>query len=280
MAEPHSASFSIEEPSNISDVNDQIDGSGGDRSDRERQTILGDELTILVIKVRGLRQGCGELGGMLAEYGRPHFLCLTDTHLDSEADASITPTGYIVKARKDRSKHGSGVIIMAREDILCDDCPMFKYYVPKKAVAISGNNPTMLIFVYTQPFASDTTLIQQLESLYDKLMGNSNQRVVIVGDFNIHEVEWLRSTKTDATGKATHEFCETRGLIQLVTRPTWGEAILDLVISPYNGSVIHLPYCGSSDHQTLLVHLDRLLDVPTMAPKGLCTTGSKLTGSA
>ena len=95
--------------------------------------MLGDELAILVSNIRGLQQGSGELGVMSAEYGRPHFLCLKETHLDAEPDTSITPTGYIVKARKDRSKHGGGVIIIAREDILCDNYPVSKYYVHEKA---------------------------------------------------------------------------------------------------------------------------------------------------
>ena len=50
-------------------------------------------------------------------------------------------------------------------------------------------------------------------------------------------------------------------------QPTRGEAILDLVIGPYDGSVTHLPHCGSSDHQTLLVSLTRLLEIPTTPPK-------------
>ena len=110
---------------------------------------------------------------MSAAYGRPHFLCLTETHLDTEPDTSFTPTGYIVKTRKDHSKHGGGVIIMAREDILCDNYPVSKYYVREKAemcaITIPGDNPTTLVCVCTQPSTTDTTLIQQLGLLYDKI---------------------------------------------------------------------------------------------------------------
>ena len=74
-------------------------------------------------------------------------------------------------------------------------------------------------------------------------------------------------SKTDARGGAVREFCESRGLLQLVARPTRGEAILEMVIGAYEGNVSHLPHCGSSDHQTLLVSLDRILETPCAAPK-------------
>ena len=123
------------------------------------------------------------------------------------------------------------------------------------------------MYMYTQPSTSNTTLIEQLELLYDDIRGDEEQQALIVGDFNAHEEEWLKSTTTDTRGKATHDFCESRGLLQLVTRPIRGEAILDLVIGPYEGSVCHLPHCGSSDHQTLLVSLARVLEIPCAAPK-------------
>ena len=83
----------------------------------------------------------------------------------------------------------------------------------------------------------------------------------------MHEEEWLNSTKTDNAGKATRHFCESRRLLQLVSRPTRGEAILDLVVGPYEGTVTHLPPCGSSDHQTLLVILARALETPSAPSK-------------
>ena len=88
MAESRSSTVPTEDPSNVSA---QLGESGGDRLDRGRQTMLGDEPTILTTNIRGLRQGRGELGAMAVERGRPHFLCLTETHLDTEPDASIAP---------------------------------------------------------------------------------------------------------------------------------------------------------------------------------------------
>ena len=80
--------------------------------------------------------------------------------------------------------------------------------------------------VYTQPSTSNTTLIEQLELLYDDIREDEEQQALIVGDFNAHEEEWLKSNTTDTRGKATREFCESKGLLQLVMRPTQGECDL------------------------------------------------------
>ena len=72
---------------------------------------------------------------------------------------------------------------------------------------------------------------------------------------------------TDAAVKATRQFCESRGLLRLVSRPATGGVILDLVVRQYDGIVTNLPHCGSSDHQTLLVTLARVLETPSTAPK-------------
>ena len=266
MAESRSPFASTDDPSNAA-----TGESGGAGAVRGVQTSPGRELMILVANIRGLRQGCGELGVMAAEHDNPHFLCLTETHLDAEPNNYTTPSGYVVKARADRTKHGGGVIIMAREDVLCDTYPVEKYYVQGKAemcaVTIPGGSPTTLVCVYTQPSATDTTLIKQLELLYEDITKDKKQQALMVGDFNAHEENWLNSAKTDAAGKATRQFCESRGLLQLVSKPTRGEATLDLVVGPYEGSVTHLPHCGSSDHQTLLVTLARILETPSVAPK-------------
>ena len=85
---------------------------------------------------------------------------------------------------------------MAREDVLCDNYPTEKYYVREKAeicaVAIPGSNtvcPTTLVCVYAQPSASNTTVTEQLELLYDDIREEDEQQALIVGDFNAHEEE-------------------------------------------------------------------------------------------
>ena len=39
----------------------------------------------------------------------PFIACLSDTHFYDDAPNSFCPPGYVVAARQNRSKHGSGV---------------------------------------------------------------------------------------------------------------------------------------------------------------------------
>ena len=59
-------------------------------------------------------------------------------------------------------------------------------------------------------------LTEQLELLY----GDDEQQALIVGNFIAREEEWLKSTTTDAGGRASYtRVLGSRGLLQLVTRP-------------------------------------------------------------
>jgi len=77
----------------------------------------------------------------------------------------------------------------------------------------------------------------------------------------VHEHDWLSSPFTSAAGTAARGFCETFGLQQLVDQPTHKNAILDLVMTEYSGSVTYHPHLGSSDHIGLFVRLSVSLQV-------------------
>ena len=84
---------------------------------------------------------------------------------------------------------------------------------------------------------------------------NSRHPIIIVGDFNVHEREWLGSSHTSAAGAALREFSELCGLSQLVDRGTRRDAMLDLALSEYvyTGTVSYHPPFGTSDHIAIFV---------------------------
>jgi len=122
---------------------------------------------------------------------------------------------------------------------------------------------TMILCVYRQPSATDTTLIDSLNRF---CLANSHHSIIIVGDFNVHECDWLGSPFTSPTGSALHEFCELFGLSQSVDRGTHKEAILDLAISEYTGTVSYHPHLGTSDHIAIFVVFQMSLHVPSSVP--------------
>ena len=151
---------------------------------------------------------------------------------------------YVVAACRDRSKHGSGIVIMVRETILFNEVDTMTVSLPEisEVVAISIFR-LLIVCCYRQPSANDLTLFRQLNQLLDS---NTSQSPVICGDFNVCEASWLHSSHTSAAGTTALEFCESRGLHQLIHFPTRQGAILDLVLSEHPGTTTQLSLVTSS----------------------------------
>ena len=56
---------------------------------------------------------------------------------------------------------------------------------------------TIILCVYRQPGATDTTLT---DSLTRFCLANSHHSIIIVNDFNVHERDWLSSPFTPPAG--------------------------------------------------------------------------------
>lgn len=156
------------------------------------------------------------------------IICLTETH---DAADTICPTGYVVAARRDRTKYGGGTIVFTQDCMVFDEINTLSFCVARvtELVAISCNG-IIFICCYRQPLATDTTLFKSLDSLLNQ---NTPLSPVICGDFNVHESVWLQSSHTSSAGTTMLDFCDSRGLHQLITFPTHQNAILDLVISKH-----------------------------------------------
>ena len=216
--------------------------------------------TLLYSNVRGLRQASGELCRMCTEF-HPSIVCLSETHLCDDATDSFCPPGYVVAARRDRSKHGGGVLILLREVILFEEIDTAVFSIVEKAELVAVCVQSFIIICcYHQPSSVDVTLLNNLDHVLDKYPSLSP---VVCGDFNVHESTWLNSTHTTRAGTATLDFCESRGLHQLVAFPTRLNAILDLVMTEYPGSVQALPNLNTSDHVAVLLMLSSLTYVST-----------------
>ena len=85
-------------------------------------------------------------------------------------------------------------------------------------------------------------------------------RVIVAGDFNVHNTAWLGSTRTTVAGEAAEDLCYLHGLEQHVQEPTRGKNLLDLIMSDMDGNIstsIHQPL-GKSDHATVVADFDQL----------------------
>ena len=219
---------------------------------------------LLYSNVRGFHQASGELCRVCMEF-HLSIVCLSETHLYDDAPDSFCPLGYVVASRRDRSKYGGGVLILIREHILFKEIDTTAILIAEKAelVAIISHS---LLFVccYRQPSFVDVTLLTNLDHLLDKY---PSMLPDICGDFNVHESTWLHSSHSSSAGTATLDFCESRGLHQLVNFPTRFNATLDLVLTEYSGSTQALLNLNTSDHAVVLVTLSSFTNVITPADR-------------
>jgi len=118
---------------------------------------------------------------------------------------------------------------------------------------------TVIVCLYRQPSSSDLTLI---DSLTEFCSSHSHHPLIVVGDFNVQEQEWLGSPYTSSAGSAFRGFCEAFGLRQLIDQGTRQGAVLDLIITEYAGSVTYHPHLSSSDHIGLFVKFNLNLHEP------------------
>eukprot|EP00117_Sycon_ciliatum_P049752 scpid9142/ scgid35229/ RNA-directed DNA polymerase from mobile element jockey; Reverse transcriptase len=85
-----------------------------------------------------------------------------------------------------------------------------------------------------------------------------NSPVILAGDFNVHNQDWLHSSRTTRAGEYAEDMCHMYGLEQLVHEPTRGRNTLDHVMSDLPGRIVtplHPPL-GKSDHAVIVAHFD------------------------
>ena len=229
----------------------------------ERQDLERASLTVLHSNVRSLHQAYDELCKTCSTL-HPAFICLTETHLFHDATDTIYPTGYVIAARHDQSLHGGGVIIMIQENLLFDEIDTSTVSLPEVAEIVAiGHHEFLIACCYRQPSSSDLTLFRLFDNLLDT---NSSLSPVICGDFNVHEASWLHSSHTSMVGTAALDFCESRGLHQLISFPTRQSAILDLILSERTGTTTPLPNLDTSDNVAIFLSLAVSSHFPTTTP--------------
>jgi len=111
----------------------------------------------LFSNVRGYRQSFPELCASLLSLC-PDIIVLVETHLDGKLLQMKLPRGLVIAAHHDRSRHGGGILLLCRDDLLVDsvDCELYHVPATSEIVAVRCQR-TMILCVYWRPSANDTT---------------------------------------------------------------------------------------------------------------------------
>ena len=102
---------------------------------------------------------------------------------------------------------------------------------------------TTILWVYHQPGVID---LKVAGSLYH-FIPNHNLIIILLGNLNVQHPEWFGSSCYSVAGRSLWEFCEFKGKVQLFSTFICSSSILDLIITPYCGTVCCHPRISITD---------------------------------
>ena len=225
------------------------------------RTDLNTTIRLMVTNAFGLYGKLGEFAHAVNS-SQPDVVVVTETKLipDKCTDHEASIPGYSRPLRRDRTAHGGGVAVWVKADlayqhlhhIQCHD-----HEVIWLTVTTQTRQKIVVCAVY-RPGSCSESDVRILEYLDDTLEAARahGSKIIIAGDFNVHNTAWLGSTKTTKAGELAEDLCALHGLYQHIDQPTRGLNTLDLVLSDFK-SPVHVavqPPIGHSDHAVLRVY--------------------------
>ena len=160
--------------------------------------------------------------------------------------AKVTTTetsmpGYHPPLRQDCSARGGGVAVWVKADMACkqlEEIPTHDHEVIWLQVTARTGENIVVCALYRSGSTSgfDTTFLEYLDQTIDTAR-QLGSRIILAGDFNVHNESWLNSNKTTPAGEYMEDICTIHDLNQHVSIPTRGVNTLDLIVSDFNTDV-------------------------------------------
>ena len=182
-------------------------------------------------------------------------------------------TGYFrcrvsdVSERTEReTKEGGGVALLIRDSVTAVEKVDAMEGLSTESLWVevrSGKGSITLLGVFYRPPNSNRDVEEQIgKQILERC---SNNRVVVMGDFNFPNIDWNIPRVRGLDGEEFVRCVQEGFLTQHVDKPTRGEAVLDLVLANEPGQVSDLSvgeHLGDSDHNsisfTLALERDRI----------------------
>ena len=208
----------------------------------------------------------------IAEKTRASVIGITESKLDSSIfDSEINIAGYDV-LRKDRNRHGGGVVCYIRNDLSFNVLSAFPLEIENIFIDIllPKAKPFTVGLFYRPP--SDSNFLDSISCDFDKLLPNQRE-IHILGDFNINtlidgisilgkkENVKLAASAPSSIGKRYNEFCNTYSLKQLIESETritcQSSSLIDHILTNSPAKLSHSGVIdiGLSDH--LMIYCTR-----------------------
>ena len=215
----------------------------------------------------------------LTDSTKPDVIIATETWIHSESlSAEFFSTHYEVHRRDRPDKKGGGVLIAVNSEYANS---RVKDLEPTSSESLwvkidSPKSKAIYIGACYRPEHNDLTTIDDLNTSLEKICGRPNNITILGGDFNFPGWDWKNNRLKPNTNYSTihHQFGDMlhhHGLTQVVTEPTRGENVLDLIATNCPNQVNRLEVIpGISDHEVVYVELEatpcRRKQVPRLVP--------------
>ncbi len=196
------------------------------------------------------------LDAALALCDFPEFVAITETHLTKNVPCRLTK--YELVSRRDRpdQRGWGGIALFARHDVHAS----IVFVRESATLELTWHTlhadvgPLLLGVWYRPPRRGEIEAIQQ----FDRELEGFEDHIgsIIVGDMNVHNEDWLtHSNGVSPEGRELEAVCAAHGLQQLVTEPTRGDYLLDLVLTDINQglSCSVVPGVLDRDHRGVIV---------------------------
>lgn len=143
------------------------------------------QLRLLNVNAQSIVNKVEKLESVLLSYD-PHVTVLTETWLhDDIGNDEIVPPNYKL-FRRDRSSRGGGVAVVTKSNV---DVVVLDQIVDHESLFLKltcWGNVLILVSAYRPPSADSDFLFK----LYDHIEKYSNHKIILVGDFNLPDVDW------------------------------------------------------------------------------------------
>ena len=205
---------------------------------------------------------------LLVSQHNPYIISITESWLESNIHDSEIQLNNFNLFRNDRSgSRGGGVLLYVHKSLMCSPCVKLNAVKFEESlwylVSLSNKQTLLLGLVYRSPSSVETNNSKLLEALQIISQQYGNTQLLLMGDFNFPDINWVDTHCFSSPISLSAKFLETMQdsfLTQYVQEPTRHQldqqpSVLDLIITRDPDSIMnltHLPPLGSSDHECLL----------------------------
>ena len=217
---------------------------------------------------RGLGGNIAEVTALVETIGSPEIVGFTETWIE-RGDVQLSGYHCVSQLGRRNAVRGDrgGIALYARDGFQDSVVHLADSPTDERAWYIihADSGPVLLCLWYRPPNSG----LEPVTRFDTELSEYSRHAVscIVMGDMNVHNVEWLRhSNRTSPEGIELETVCCSHGLRQLVTKPTRGPYLLDLVLSDLASGIRCRVVKGihSNDHDGVLTTVG--LSIPASQP--------------